>query len=485
MRYGFTLASGLTLLLLLAVPVDGLGADADGKAYFDLGVFAYEDGDHEGAMTNFLRALAKDPDNPRYHHYLGKTYLAQGKFEAAEEHFHRAEMTRPDLPGLDYDLGLVRYRAERFEEAARRFLAAARAAPDDPRPRFYAGLSRFKGGQYEAAAESFRTAAEIAPSLEDDAAYYIGICELKSGRATQAAERFRFVLDHSDSDSLKGYADRWLNALADKKPYRVRIKAMVVYDDNVLLQSSDDPSPTDTEDLVFKGFFSLTHDLARGDRHTVGVGYSQYHTFHEDLKRNDLVAVTGRLFARYRFSPFTVGLAYTPTYYRVGGESFLFRHRITPDLYWSIRDGTVLRGAYSYSRNDYDNDAADGQSHEVTTALYQDLTPRTYVFGGIGYELNDADGAEKSYSQYAARAGTTVGLPWSVDLGVTARFTHRDYDDTEREDDKIHIATSLTRPLSIPDLDLDLSLNYTFTDNDSDVNDYRKNTVGFSLTGGF
>lgn len=485
MRYGFTLVGAVTILLLLAVPLDGLGADADGKAYFDLGVFAYEDGDYPGAMTNFLRALDKDPDNPRYHHYLGKTFLAQGKLEAAEEHFHRAEMARPDLPGLDYDLGLVRYRTDRYEEAARRFLDAARTAPDDPRPRFYAGLSRYKAGQYEKAAELFRTAAEIAPSLEDDAAYYIGICELKSGRADRAAERFRYVLDHSDSDSLKGYADRWLNAMADKKPYRLRIKAMVVHDDNVLLQSSDDPSPTDTEDLVLKGFFSLSHDLTRGDRHTVGVGYSQYHTFHEDLTENDLVAVTGRLFARYRFSPFTVGLAYAPTYYRVGGESFLFRHRITPDIYWSIRDGTVLRGAYSYSRNDYDNDAADGQAHKVTTDVYHDLSPRTYVFGGIGYEINDADGVEKSYAESAARAGTKVGLPWSVDLGVTARFTHRDYDDIEREDDKIHIATSLTRPLDIPDLDLDLSLDYNFTDNDSDVNDYRKNTVGVSLTGEF
>jgi len=124
MRYGITLASGLTLLLLLTAPVDGLGADADGKAYFDLGVFAYEDGDYPGAMTNFLQALGKDPDNPRYHHYLGKTYLAQGKLKAAEEHLHRAEMDRPDLPGLDYDLGLVRYRTDRHEEAARRFLMA-------------------------------------------------------------------------------------------------------------------------------------------------------------------------------------------------------------------------------------------------------------------------------------------------------------------------------------------------------------------------
>ena len=46
-----------------------------GRAYFDFGVFAYEDGDYGDAEANLKQALKFEPENPLYNHYLGKTYL--------------------------------------------------------------------------------------------------------------------------------------------------------------------------------------------------------------------------------------------------------------------------------------------------------------------------------------------------------------------------------------------------------------------------
>jgi len=54
-----------------------------GSGLFDMGVFAYSDKDVDNALTNFLRALEFQPNNPFYIHYIGKTYLVLDKYQKA------------------------------------------------------------------------------------------------------------------------------------------------------------------------------------------------------------------------------------------------------------------------------------------------------------------------------------------------------------------------------------------------------------------
>ena len=79
-----------TLSLVLVIPVVlfmFLQANAEeegGRGYFDLGVFAYEEGDYQNAESYFKKALESDPDNPYYNHYMGRTLLKTEDYRAAD-----------------------------------------------------------------------------------------------------------------------------------------------------------------------------------------------------------------------------------------------------------------------------------------------------------------------------------------------------------------------------------------------------------------
>ena len=67
-----------SLVLLLSAATY---AEEAGRAYFDLGVFAYNDGDYVEAEKNLKSALTAMPDNPYYNHYMGKTYLKMERYD--------------------------------------------------------------------------------------------------------------------------------------------------------------------------------------------------------------------------------------------------------------------------------------------------------------------------------------------------------------------------------------------------------------------
>ncbi len=80
--------------------VTGEDEGEEGRAYYDLGVFAYEDGDYEDAENNLTKALEFNPFNPFYNHYLGKTYLKKERYQEAENYLTIAWKISPDIPGL-------------------------------------------------------------------------------------------------------------------------------------------------------------------------------------------------------------------------------------------------------------------------------------------------------------------------------------------------------------------------------------------------
>jgi len=74
------------------------------RAYYDLGVFAYEDADYKDAEENLLKALEFLPGNPSYNHFLGKIYLKTEQYSEAEIFINKAWNVKPELPGLEYDM---------------------------------------------------------------------------------------------------------------------------------------------------------------------------------------------------------------------------------------------------------------------------------------------------------------------------------------------------------------------------------------------
>lgn len=87
--------AGLLFLLVFLVGLPAYGQETldlqeEGRAYFDFGVFAFEEGDLKDAETNLKIALSLSPDNPYYHHYLGKTYLKMGRYPESMAYLKKA-----------------------------------------------------------------------------------------------------------------------------------------------------------------------------------------------------------------------------------------------------------------------------------------------------------------------------------------------------------------------------------------------------------
>ena len=110
---GFVLA----ILFVLCIHFSANAEEEGGRAYFDFGVFAYEDGDYGDAEENLKQALEFEPENPLYNHYMGKTYLKMERYQPAMSHLVKTWETNPDISGLKYDMAYLNYKMSNWRIA--------------------------------------------------------------------------------------------------------------------------------------------------------------------------------------------------------------------------------------------------------------------------------------------------------------------------------------------------------------------------------
>ena len=115
MQRALSYVSVILVVLFLFLPAN---AAEQGDAYYDLGVFAYEEGDYEIAERDFKKALEFNPDNPFYNHFLGKTYLKTGRYREAMKYLDMAWKVSPDMSELKYDLAFLNFKMSNYSEAA-------------------------------------------------------------------------------------------------------------------------------------------------------------------------------------------------------------------------------------------------------------------------------------------------------------------------------------------------------------------------------
>ncbi len=184
-----------------------------GRAYYDFGVFAYEDGDYEDAEKNLKKALEFDPDNPFYNHYLGRTYLKMERYQETENYLNKAWEVNPDIPGLKYDLAFLNYKIPNYSMAVDLFTGIAKEDPSNVLAFYYAGVNLYKQKSYKKAVDYFISASEKSPTIKANGYYYAGICYQKMGKMEEAVEKLEYVKEHANSESLQKNAQKWLRAI--------------------------------------------------------------------------------------------------------------------------------------------------------------------------------------------------------------------------------------------------------------------------------
>ena len=468
-----------------------------GSAYYDFAVFAFEDGDYQQAEENLKKALALNPHNAVYNHYLGKTYLKWEHYEEAGEYFQDAWDINPNMPELKYDLAFLNFKTGNYPRAADLFAQISQEKPSNVLAHYYAGISFYKQEKYREALGYFLDAAEKSPSIKTNGYYYAGLCYLKDGQTEKAAEMMRYVQESAESELLRNNAANWLMAIVKQrgsgKRYSLYLKTGFGYDSNVPLEPLNQNLFADEDDYFFSGYFSGNYDIVRQPKYRIGAGFSQYQRSYTKLTDYDLTGSIFNLYGIYLFRPFSFSLGYVPTYYWLGYDSYLRSYQLIPELNWRVNKNLYSSLTYRYAQNKYfQNSDLDGYTNDVSGNVYYSLNDnRASIFGGGGYEANNASSSDQDYGLWTAKLGVSFLFPWKLASSVTVRYIDKRFENVDsyygvqRHDKKYGGTINLCRELYFDWLGIDFQFDYMKSDSNIDDYDYKRSVYTLSLKANF
>jgi tetratricopeptide (TPR) repeat protein len=487
MQRALSYVSVILFVLFLFLPA--YAEEEGGGAYYDLGVFAYEDGDYEVAEKHLMKALEFDPGNPFYSHFLGKIYLRTGRYQEAMNYLDAAWKSNPDMSELKYDMAFLNFKMSNYSKAAGLFTEIVDEDPFNLLPHYYE--------LYQIALDHFLAVAEEAPANKANSYYYAGVCYWKTGNNEKAVEKFEYVKDQTESGPLRDNALELLRMIkkekagvADEPSCGLYLRVGHYYDDNVPLEPLYDDFYTDEDDYVTNVVLSGKYNFVNKKTHIIGAGYTHYQTWYNELSEYNLTGSLGKLYAKYFSEPFTFGLSYIPSYYWLDSEGYLRRHKLKPEIVWECTDKLLTKLSYSYYDDEnFLNDNRDGDTHEVfLDAYYSILAKKAYLFAGVGYEDKSASHPDQEYSRLQTKLGLSLTLQWDVELKLTGEYQEKRFDhvDTfygvERDDTKYNGSVSLSRKLFCDWLTALAEFNYTKSESNISELEYERQVAGLSLT---
>ena len=489
-------------LAVLALLLSGYSASAQQaiRAFYDQGVFAFEDGEYKTAEAAFVKALNSDPDNPAANHFLGKTYIKLERYEKAKTVIEKAWQADPDIPDLAFDRAFVYYKLEQYGQAAGLFQAVLEEEPSRVMALFYCGVSFYREGQYQQANPYLLAAAEKSPNLKVKAYYFSGLCHYHMNQQEMALDRMNYVKSNANSESVRANASRWIETIQAgkqaQKPYKLDLRLAYEYDDNVPLEPADqDDLYSGEKDSLLFVYAAGEYNFITQDYFILGAGLSRFQTRHMELNEYDSSETTGKLYGRYKVAPFTIGLQFGPIIYQLDGEDYLLTTEVSPSFSYALSKQYTIWLSYTYADNDYrqsDYDDRDGTNHEVfLDDVYILKNDKGFLLGGIGYEINNAKEELYEYSRFTIRVGGSYEFLPKYELGILGTYAAKNYadedplEDETRKDQRFKITMSLARELYYPWLEL--AAEYTYTKNDSNISDYEytRQIVGIGVRATF
>jgi Tfp pilus assembly protein PilF len=491
---------GSLAVLFLMTAGTFVSAQETGSAFYDEGVFAYEDGDYKAAEAAFTKALASDPQNPSANHYLGKTYIQMERLGEAKAFIEKAWKGDPDLPDLSYDRAFLYYKMADYGKAADLFQSVLKEDPSLILANFYCGVSLYRDRQYKAANPYLMKAANKSPDLKAKAYYYSGLCHYYMNQNAQAVDKLTYVKTNSDSQDVRDNAHRWIEKIKAgkkvQKPYALEFKLAYEYDDNVPLEPTDqDDLYSEEKDSLILGYVGGQYNFVNQDNVIVGAGLSRFQTWYVELDEYNVSETALRVYGYYLTDTFTYGLKIVPSIYQLDDEDYLTTVQVKPEVSYAVNQQISLWLSYTYSSNDYrqsDFVVRDGSSHEVfLDAVFSLVGDKGYFLGGVGYEDNIASEEEYDYGRLTVRAGGSFDLVYAVRLGVMGTYAGKTYknddpiEDETREDDRYKVSVSLSRELFYEWLEI--AAEFTYTNNDSNIGDYEyeRQIFGIGLSATF
>jgi superkiller protein 3 len=163
-------------------------------------------GDYAGALTDYQKAAAKEPNFPVIRFKIINVYLLQGKREEALAELTREIYLHPNNCVAHLMLGnlLVKAHTSRVQ-AFSHIETALKVCPDFPQALTHYGILLSEKGEYAKAIEQFKHVIQLNPS-EDGVHNMLGRVYRKEGRLKEAKAEFAL------QDEMKAKAQRAVEA---------------------------------------------------------------------------------------------------------------------------------------------------------------------------------------------------------------------------------------------------------------------------------
>jgi tetratricopeptide (TPR) repeat protein len=160
----------------------------------------YQYGDIDGAIEEFIRALAVDPQNVNVQNSLGVCYGVQGSLDLAIEAFETAIRLDPEDVMATYNLGLAHLKQGDRQKALNLFLQAHSLDGDNPEIAYQIAVCYREKNQTDAALEYLEKAARNA---RKGAHIFqaLGECYLEKEMIREAAKAYEKAIRQNPTDA--------------------------------------------------------------------------------------------------------------------------------------------------------------------------------------------------------------------------------------------------------------------------------------------
>ena len=176
-----------------AVVFDGVSLNISGDKL-------YENGNLQGAIDEYKRALEMDPSNINVHNSLGVCYGLQCEYESALEEFKKVASLDPGEYMAMFNLGLVHTLRGQPEKALKFFLKADNINGDVYEVAFQCGKLYFESGDLTKAKPFLERASKLDP--ESAMVYrYLGDCYAADNLTQDAISAYKKAIKHNPNDA--------------------------------------------------------------------------------------------------------------------------------------------------------------------------------------------------------------------------------------------------------------------------------------------
>jgi len=446
-----------------------------GRAFFDMGIFAFEDGMYEDAKDNFNKALTKNPKNPYYLQYAGKTYLKLEKYVDAQKLLDRAWSINPRIHNLKFDRAFLYFKIKVYERAIPLFVEIADDSPENVLAVYLAGVSYFKNEQYVKAVQYLIQAAERSPNIKPNAFFYAGIARIKAGQVKNGLKLLKYVQANGDPQTQK-LASEWISMIEklkqNQKQFTAKFSLRYKYDTNVQIEPDDMNLYSDEKDYAAILGANFKYTTQMNDQWYFSMGHHQFLMKYQSLDDYDLVHASPFLSAQYHRYPFTMAFNYKPCLDLLNNYSYLTKHRFNPIIKQQIRDNLDIVLSYEYATETfYDYPEKDGHRNDFSVKLNYSFNKTMRLSSGASYLDKSASHADNYYHQIQGDIGVSAKIPMDITLKLTSKYYRKTYDNSDpaygasRIDKRLNTGLSVFKQIN-PDITFSLGIilmyNQTF-----------------------